>query len=112
MAKGSPDFERRRERWRRFFRENPRFNREFRRFALKAVASGHPKLSAWLIVNRVRWETDVVQRGETYAVPNMMIAFYARWFMQEYPHLKGFFTIRRMVGEPEEDFRVLTGADE
>jgi hypothetical protein len=42
-------------------------------------------LSAWLIVNRIRWETTVETSSGDFKISNNFIAYYARLFMDEHP---------------------------
>ena len=76
--------------------ENPEVYRLFCKFTLQAASKGHKRLSAWMIVNRIRWETAVVTVGNDYKVSNDFIALYARKFMEEYPEYEGFFSVKPM----------------
>tara|TARA_B110000503_G_scaffold39926_1_gene65569 strand:+ start:41 stop:319 length:279 start_codon:yes stop_codon:yes gene_type:complete len=76
--------------------ENPEVYKLFCKFSLQAAARGHKRLSAWMIVNRIRWETAVVTTGNDYKVSNDFIALYARKFMIDYPQHAGFFLIKTM----------------
>ena len=61
-----------------------------------AVEAGHKKCSAWLIVNRIRWETTIVTKGTDFKISNDFIALYARLFHVRYPEHEGFFKIKKM----------------
>lgn len=76
--------------------ENPAVYELFCKFTLQAAARGHKRLSAWMIVNRIRWETSVVTTGNDYKVSNDFIALYARKFMENYPQYQGFFSVKTM----------------
>jgi len=76
--------------------ENPEVYKLFCKFTLQAAARGHKRLSAWMIVNRIRWETSVVTSGNDYKVSNDFIALYARKFMKEHPQYEGFFSLKTM----------------
>jgi len=64
---------------------NPHVYAMFKRFALEALAAGKTVLSASLICERIRWEVDIVTRGDQFKINNNYRAFYSRKFMQEFP---------------------------
>ncbi len=78
----------------KYDRENPIVWELFVRFAKEARDAGHTRLSGWLIVNRIRWETAVKTRDPEFKVPNNCISFYARKLMATNPEFKGFFSTR------------------
>lgn len=84
------------EQWERWDGLNPEFYELFKQFTFEAVAAGKTRLSAWLIVNRIRWETEIVTTGNEYKVSNNFIALYSRKFMQDYPEHEGLFVIKQM----------------
>ena len=45
-----------------FHEKNPQIYRLFKKFAYTAIGKGHNRLSSEMIINRIRWETEV----ETY----------------------------------------------
>jgi len=92
--------ERKREFW-EWHKANPAVWAHFERFALEAVARGRKNISHWLIINRIRWEVNVMTTGEEFKISNDYIAFYARLWRARYPQHKNLFTIKRMIGEPE-----------
>lgn len=85
------------QRWWIWHKNNPRFYALFKKFTFQAIDKGHEKLSAWLIANRIRWETMIVTTGDDFKISNDFIALYARLFMHDYPEYKGFFRIKRMT---------------
>lgn len=89
----------RKKRWWRWHQQNPDVYKMFERFTFEAINAGHSRLSAWLIVNRIRWETTVVTQGEDFRISNDFIAWYARLFMHLHPQFSGFFQTKRMKGE-------------
>ena len=84
------------DKWWAWHKENPEFYELFKKFTFQAIQKGHRRLSAWLIVNRLRWETMIVTTGNEYKISNDFIALYARLFMHEYPDYKGFFRTKPM----------------
>ena len=87
------------ERWWAWHKKNPHVYRLFERFTLEAIAKGHKTLSAWLIVNRIRWETTVVTRGDKFKITNNHIAYYARLFHALHPEHDGFFKTHKLKEE-------------
>jgi len=83
-------------RWWTWHKKNPQVYQLFEKFTFEAINKGHRKLSAWLIVNRIRWETMVVTTGEDFKISNDFIALYARLFMHDHPQCQGFFRIKAM----------------
>ena len=76
--------------------ENPEVYELFKRFTFEAINKGHTKLSAWMIANRIRWETSIVTTGNDYKISNDFIALFARKFMEDYPLHDGFFRTKQM----------------
>lgn len=80
-----------RQRWLDWHAANPHVYELFKQFTFEAIDKGHRRLSAWLITNRVRWETSVETNGDDFKISNDFIAYYARLFMDEHPQFRGFF---------------------
>lgn len=83
-----------REEWAEFLTENPHVFALFERFALEAIAAG-ARLGSKAIVERMRWETAVVTRGDTFKLNNNWTAALAREFVERHPEHDGFFELRR-----------------
>lgn len=65
---------------------NPSIYYLFKRFANELIAAGRTKLSASLIIERIRWEVNVSTTSEDiFKVSNNHTAFYARKFMGDFP---------------------------
>ena len=92
-------FKDRKAKWWSWHKKNPEVYELFEKFTLQAIKRGQKRLSAWLIINRVRWETSVETYGDPFKVSNDYIAFYSRYFMHRYPQYKGFFKLHAMIGE-------------
>jgi hypothetical protein len=74
---------------------NPHVYAAMRRFALEAKHAGRKHLGIGAVTERVRWETMVEGRGDSFKVNNNWRAFYARLLMEQEPELRGFFEVRR-----------------
>ena len=88
-----------RQRWLEWHRSNPQVYELFKEFTFQAIRRGHRRLSAWLVVNRIRWETAVETSGGDFKISNDFIAYYARLFMDENPEFRGFFRTKPLKEE-------------
>jgi len=85
------------ERFNQYHRDNPHVYELFKKFTFMAIRRGHNRLSAWMIANRIRWETSIETFSvEEYKISNDYIALYARKFMNDHPEYNGFFKIKEM----------------
>lgn len=85
------------ERFEEFDTKNPHIYKLFCKYTKQAVDSGKDRLSHWLVVNRIRWDTEVVTiTDEKYKISNDFIALYARKFMKDFPEHEGFFKTKEM----------------
>lgn len=74
---------------------NPGIYFLFKRFANELIAVGRTKLSASLIIERIRWEVNISTKSEDiFKVSNNHTAFYARKFMANFPEYEGIFHTR------------------
>jgi hypothetical protein len=80
-----------------YHRDNPQVYELFKRFTFMAIKRGHNRLSAWMIANRIRWETSIETFSvDEYKISNDYIALYARMFMRDHPEYDGFFKTKEM----------------
>ncbi len=88
-----------------FHRANPEVYRLFERFTQEAIDAGHERLSADMIMHRVRWETNVATKGAGFEggrrlkINNNLVAYYARLYMLQHPDRRGFFQLRKVRDE-------------
>lgn len=80
-----------------FDKENPEVYEMFCRFSFQAMQRGHKRLSAWMVANRIRWETSIETTGSDFKLSNDFIALYARKFMEDHPQHEGFFKTKQMT---------------
>lgn len=92
-------FDERKRDWWEWHKANPMVWKYFERFSMEAVGKGRRKISHWLIINRIRWEVNIVTTGEDFKISNDYIAFYARLWKARHPAHKDLFNIKRMIGE-------------
>ncbi len=81
-----------------FHLNNPEVYALFDRFAREAIAAGRFTLSAKLIFERIRWETQVVTTDRAYKLNNNYHAYYARLWMFKNPQSKASFRTRVVAG--------------
>jgi len=79
-------------------RNNPSIYAVFDKFTREAIRGGHRKLSAWLVMNRVRWETSIATTDAecAFKVSNNYIAHYARLWMDNNPEYVGLFNTKAL----------------
>lgn len=75
--------------------DNPKVYVALRQFALEAKAVGHRRLSINMLFERVRWQTLIETKGDSFKLNNTWRAFYARLLMEQESELRGFFETRR-----------------
>ena len=92
-------FAERKQDWWNWHCANPEVWLYFERFSLEAISKGRNRISHWLIMNRIRWEVNIVTTGEDFKISNDHIAFYARLWNARYPQYKTLFNIKKMIGE-------------
>ena len=77
-----------------FHLNNPQVYALFDRFAREAIAAGRTSLSASLIFERMRWETQVITTDPDFKLNNNHRAYYARLWMFNNPATKASFRTR------------------
>lgn len=85
--------------WWAWHKQNPHVYQLFKRFTIQAIDAGHKNLSAWLIINRIRWETSIETKGDDFKISNDYIAYYSRLFMHDFPQYKGFFRTKQLKAD-------------
>ena len=83
-------------RFHEFHKDNPEVYELFKKFTFQAIGKGHQRLSAWMIANRIRWETQIETVNDDYKISNDYIALYSRKFMKDHPQYDGFFQTKEM----------------
>ncbi len=79
-----------------FDANNPHIYEAFKKYTLDLIKSGHNHSSAWLVVNRMRWDSAIKTVSDLdYKIPNDFIGVYARRFHKHYPEHEGFFKVKK-----------------
>lgn len=79
-----------------FHRFNPHVFEAFKAKAIAARNAGHAHYSAWIIVNVLRWESDLKTTGTEFKISNDAIALLARLLIWHDPSFEGFFDLKQM----------------
>ena len=84
-------------------RNNPKIYNYFEEFTFDMIRKKPERGSAWMVANRVRWETSFgvqsiqeIEYPTVFKVTNNFIALYARLFMCRHPQHEGYFQIKNM----------------
>jgi len=84
------------ERAKEFDRKNPHVYALFKKFAFELIEAGVKRTSADVVYNRIRWETAIQTKGDTFKINENFKAYFARRFIKEHPQYEGFFAFRRL----------------
>ncbi len=76
--------------------ENPDMWKAFERFTFQAVAAGRKRLGANMVIERIRWYTQVEERSSVFKVNNNWAPFYSRLWNQKHPAHDELFVLRSM----------------
>lgn len=76
---------------------NPQIYELYKVYTKKAIQRGFNHISSDFIFHIIRWETNVSASNDplNFKVNNNFTPFYSRLFMNEHPHLAGFFRTRK-----------------
>jgi hypothetical protein len=82
--------------------KNPHVYEEFEKNTLELVKAGISKTSAWLVVNKMRWDSMLrVDSTLDYKIPNDFIGVYSRRFMKNNPEYGCVFTVKATKADLE-----------
>jgi len=83
------------DRFKKFHETNPQVYREIKKLAFKMSKTGRKKYSIEIIINVLRWHTDLKTEGDVFELNNDFKPIYARLLVYHHPEFKGFFEFRR-----------------
>jgi len=104
--------EEKKQKWWIWHKKNPKVWELFQRFTFEAINSGRKNYSHWAIIQRIRWETDIVTKGDSFKISNDWIGYYARYFHHTYPEHKGFFKTKPLKHERGSQYGVIQEKEE
>jgi len=88
----------------KFHMDNPRVWELFQRLAFDVLEAGFRRYAADAIFHRVRWEIDIVTRGDMVKLNNDYTAYYARMFAAVYPQYAGLFKLRKRTSAERQPY--------
>jgi len=104
------EFKMKRQAWREWHVANPHVFERFTKLADEArVQRPGVRVGHWLIIGKLRWEHFFQTTGPDFKLSNDHAAFYARAYMASRPDRRGFFKIKRMIGEDWDSTAALCG---
>ena len=78
-----------------YHRENPHIYEGFKRLAFEMRSTGRTKYSSKLIINVLRWETDLRARGDVeFKISDRFQSMYGRLLAYHHPEFEDFFNFR------------------
>jgi hypothetical protein len=75
----------------------------FCRFTNYAIERGRRNFSVSIIIERIRWETNIERGEDGFKINNNHRAYYARLWMRNHPEHEGFFRTRELRAGPESE---------
>lgn len=81
-----------------FHSDNPHVWELFKSFTAELIHSGYTRLSASLVIERIRWETAIVTKGDPFKICNNHTAYYARLWNNTFDG-PARFTTKRSYGQ-------------
>jgi hypothetical protein len=83
-----------------FHLQNSMVYQLYKQYAFAVINQGRTRLSSKALINRVRWDTDVVTTSSDFKINDKWQPYYARLFMREFS-MPDFFETRVVFGENE-----------
>lgn len=77
-----------------YVKENPAVWDAFKQYTIQAVRSGRTRLSARLVIERIRWDSMIGEKDREFKINNNIAPKLARKFMSEYSGFDNFFQTR------------------
>jgi hypothetical protein len=77
-------------------KENPDIFILFVRYASQAMRAGRKHFGAKMIIERIRWYSQVETTDKDFKINDHYTSRYARLFETVYPEFKGFFELRKL----------------
>jgi len=91
-------------RFEQFHAENPVVYKLWDKFTREAISKGYRKIGVALIMERIRWETNIELHDQINEEKEIKIndhhkAYYARLWLKNNPQHKGMFELRTVEGD-------------
>lgn len=82
------------EAFKKFHKENPHIYRHFKELANKMYATGRKKYSSKLIINVMRWESDLKTNSKPFKINDRFQSLYGRLLAYKDPKFRDWFEFR------------------
>jgi hypothetical protein len=80
-----------------YHEKNPHLYKAFKQFSSNAYGLGYKYFSAEMIINRMRWQTMIEAKDDSFKIKNDVKPFYARMLMAKYKKYNNFFKLRPSI---------------
>ncbi len=80
--------------FKKFHYNNPHIYEEFKKLAYKMKSTGRKKYSSKMIINVLRWETDLKSDGDEFKINDRFQSIYGRLLAYQDPAFEEFFEFR------------------
>lgn len=80
----------------RFHKDHPEVYDSFVQLANEAKEKGFKSIGAHLLIQRIRWESHIARKQNTYKICNNHFPYYARLLILDHPEFEGFFELRKL----------------
>lgn len=80
--------------FKKFHNNNPQIYEEFKKLAYKMKSTGRRKYSSKMIINVLRWETDLRSDGDEFKINDRFQSIYGRLLAYHDPSFEEFFEFR------------------
>jgi hypothetical protein len=74
--------------------QSPKIWEKFQEFTLELIRAGRERIGSQLVIERIRWHTQVTAGWGSYKIDNDAARFYADKFERLWPKHRGIFTRR------------------
>jgi hypothetical protein len=80
-----------------YHKKNPHLYEAFVEFSSEAYNAGYTYFSAEMIINRMRWQTMIEAKDDSFKIRNAIKPFYARMLMAKNKKYNNFFKLRPSI---------------
>lgn len=82
------------EEFKKFHKDNPHIYEEFKKLAYRMKKTGRKKYSSKMIINVLRWESDLRSSGDEFKINDKFQSIYGRLLAYQDPSFEEFFEFR------------------
>ena len=96
---GQPPLSILKKKFQKFHMENPHVYELFKKFTFQVIDRPRQHYSVSIIIERIRWETDIETNDKKFKISNNHRAYYGRLFEKDFPEHLGFFRKKPVPGD-------------